>query len=187
MKNTNLIGIAGAACIGAALLWTASLQVAMQPARSLAEQPVSDTTQAISAQPTEDKLQALLQGQGVAMPPPAYTLQQLKERNQRARQLYAIWMTRQQRDADAVAAEIVPYLRDEDGNIRISAARCLGKLESVVGEAALSQQQQEMESLYRQQKSEEANKIGIGSFTALKIMRGRIASRGLRGRAGWKR
>jgi hypothetical protein len=57
-------------------------------------------------------------------------------RKERAWKLYQLWLARHERD---VTKEVIPFLQDEDGLLRNTAARLLGRLENPAGEQPLQE------------------------------------------------
>lgn len=94
-------------------------------------------------------------------------------RKERAWQLYQLWLARETRN---IAPQVTPFLQDEYGPLRQSAARILGRIESPQAEAPL----REALSL-----SEQGRAVAKGRYippVVLKLALGRIGSRGLKGK-----
>jgi len=88
-------------------------------------------------------------------------------RKQRAWRLYSLWMAR---DRQNVAPQLIPYLDDEYIQIRLSAARMLGRLESPKGLLPLQKTQAR------------ANQNQVDPIT-VKLALGRIGAHNLKGKA----
>ena len=122
---------------------------------------------------------ARTQGQLNALLQPSLQLDEVYDpakqpaRKKRAWQLYNSWKARDKLGSKAVAAQIIPFLRDDYGVLRENAARMLGRLEDPVTKAPLQKLLQGMQN--------GATRKNYVRPEILKLALGRIEARNLRG------
>ena len=122
---------------------------------------------------TQKQLSALLQP--ALQQDEVYDPAKQPARKKRGWQLYNLWSKCSQRDKRSLASQIMPFLQDEHGKLRESAARMLGRLEDPIATAPLQKRLQQV-----QKGSAHATYVRP---EVLQLALGRIEARSLRGQA----